>query len=291
MVSIACKTLLNGTLKHATLPQDQKGSLILNVKRYVILLIMLLMSASLYANEPVEFVWPNNAKAAVSLSYDDALASQLDHAIPALERYKFNASFYLVMSAPTVANRLNDWRHVAALGHELGNHSLSHGCSKSLPNRAWVADYVDLDTRSPQALRHELEIANAFLFAIDGKSTRTFTVPCGDTMAGGKDYLTEVSSLFMAVKGQGVNDGSEVVYMPSEVNGETLINHVKAGAEQGQLVSIVFHGIGGDYLSVSNEAHEQLLQFLAAHPQEYWVDTFQNIMRYKQHAITAVHNE
>ena len=263
----------------------------LNVKRHVISVALLLMSGCLYANEPPEFAWPHKAKAAVSLSYDDALASQLDHAVPALTRYKLNASFYLVMSAPTVANRLNDWRHVSALGHELGNHSLSHGCRKSLPNRDWVADYLDLDHRSPQELLHELEIANAFLFAIDGKSKRTFTVPCGDTIAGGEDYLTEVSSLFTAVKGQGVNDGSEVLYMPTDVDGETLINYVKAGGQQGQLVSIVFHGIGGDYLSVSNEAHEQLLQFLAEHSQEYWVDTFQNIMRYKQHAITASNNK
>ena len=44
------------------------------------------------------------------------------------------------------------------------------------------------------------------------------------------------------------------------------------------MANITFHGIGGDYLSVSAEAHEVLLRHLAAHPDRYWVATFLNIM-------------
>ncbi|MBY0237507.1 MAG: hypothetical protein K2W93_21185, partial [Burkholderiaceae bacterium] len=36
-------------------------------------------------------------------------------------------------------------------------------------------------------------------------------------------------------------------------------------------------GIGGDYLSVSKEAHQALLQHLAANPKLYWVDSFVKI--------------
>lgn len=37
---------------------------------------------------------------------------------------------------------------------------------------------------------------------------------------------------------------------------------------------------GGDYLTTSNAAHEELLAFLAAHRDKYWTDTFVNIVRY-----------
>lgn len=40
------------------------------------------------------------------------------------------------------------------------------------------------------------------------------------------------------------------------------------------MVNFTFHGIGGDYLSVSNEAREQLLAYLDAHRDNYWTDTF-----------------
>ena len=48
-------------------------------------------------------------------------------------------------------------------------------------------------------------------------------------------------------------------------------------------------GIGADYLSVSTQAHEELLGYLAAHRDIYWTDTFINIMQYvkAQRALKA----
>ena len=56
------------------------------------------------------FTWPDGAKAAVSLSYDDAINSQLDNAIPALNRYGLKGTFNLVLSSATVSKRLAEWR-------------------------------------------------------------------------------------------------------------------------------------------------------------------------------------
>jgi len=50
---------------------------------------------------------------AVSLSYDDALDSQLDNAIPALNRHGLVASFYLTLMSPTLRHRLDEWRAAA----------------------------------------------------------------------------------------------------------------------------------------------------------------------------------
>jgi peptidoglycan/xylan/chitin deacetylase (PgdA/CDA1 family) len=41
-------------------------------------------------------VWPGGAKAAVSLTYDDGLDSQLDNVVPALRRFDLKATFFLV---------------------------------------------------------------------------------------------------------------------------------------------------------------------------------------------------
>ncbi|GAC16579.1 polysaccharide deacetylase family protein [Aliiglaciecola lipolytica] len=242
-----------------------------------IALMMLLLSVA-KANESVTF--PNGERIAVSLSYDDALDSQLDKVVPALNRHDLRASFYVYASADSFSSRLEDWRAVAKFGHELGNHSLYHVCSGSAPNRDWVAEHADLDKRSVAHMRAEISIANSLLQALDGQTQRTFTIPCGDVNAGGKNYLPAVEDLFVAIKGMGLEDGSEVLHAPSAVDGETLINYVRNAKPGTKVVSILFHGVGGDHLQVTEQAHEALLQYLAKHREQYWVDSYINIMRH-----------
>ena len=61
---------------------------------------------------------------------------------------------------------------------------------------------------------------------------------------------------------------------------EYVLKQVKQAGERGTMVNFTFHGIGGDHLSVSKEAHEELLRFLAANRKQYWTDTFLNIMKH-----------
>jgi len=263
----------------------------MNPKTMIILLVALLPAApmSALADPQPAFTWPGGARAAVSLSYDDALDSQLDHAIPALDRHGFRASFYLTLANPSVHLRLDEWREAAARGHELGNHGLFHPCSASLPDREWVTPWNDLDRMPVAALKQRIQMANTVLHVIDGREERTFTTPCGDLDAGGEPYLPAIRDEFVAIKliGTGVTPDMHTldpwavgVGGPVGASGDELIAIVEAAAELGTMANLTFHGVGGDYLSVSAEAHEQLLRHLADHPDRYWVDTFLNIMKY-----------
>jgi peptidoglycan/xylan/chitin deacetylase (PgdA/CDA1 family) len=235
------------------------------------------------------FQWPDGVRAAVNLAYDDALNSQLDNAIPALDRFGFKGSFYLVMSAPAIKHRMNEWRAIAENGHELGNHSLFHPCSASLPGRDWVTAWQDLDSMSVEEVRQHIVLANTMLFALDGKSERTYTATCGDPLAGGEPYLPSIVPELLAIKARiagvtpsmaDVDPYSVGVITPSEVSGKELIALVEEAGALGTMVNFTFHGIGGDHLQVSTEAHDELLQYLSDHRDIYWVDTFINIMRY-----------
>jgi len=242
------------------------------------------------AAPPSAFHWPHGERAAVSLSYDDALDSQLDHAIPALDRAGIKATFYLQLSNPAVRNRMAEWRAAAAHGHELGNHTLFHQCSKRVPGHDFVQLERNLDTTSVAQMRDQVLLANTMLNALDGRIERTFTVPCGDHMAVDGDYLPAIASNFIGMK---VREGDAVtasmtgfdpravtVMAPVGLSGQQLIDIVKRAGARGTMINFTFHGVGGDYLTTSNAAHEELLAFLAAHRDEYWTDTFLNITRY-----------
>ena len=266
--------------------------------RLPILAMMAALALPAIAADNRPFQWPEGRQAAVSLAYDDALDSQLDNAIPALDRHGLKGSFYLYMSNGPVEARMAEWRAAAAHGHELGNHTLFHQCSGSMQGREWVQPQRDLDKTTAAQMQDQVRMANVMLAAIDGRHERTMTVPCGDVLAGGQNYIDLVAAEFVAIKlgsGAVVPDMHALdlhavpIGVPENVSGQQLIAWAKEAAKRGTMANFTFHGIGGDHLSVSNEAHEELLAYLAAHRDVYWTDTFLNLMNHvrEQQAIPA----
>ena len=142
--------------------------------------------------------WPGGAKAAVVLTYDDALDSQLEHAVPVLDAAGFKATFFL--SGLKVAD-VPRWRAVAAEGHELANHTIFHPC----PASSFSADprYIS-EAYTPANMLKEIEQQNVLLTALDGKPAHGFASPCGQTMAGGVDYLEPLRAAKLVTYVRGV---------------------------------------------------------------------------------------
>ncbi|PMG28628.1 polysaccharide deacetylase [Shewanella sp. 10N.286.52.C2] len=262
---------------------------ILQILRSIVLLPLACFSAS--AAETQRFTWPNGEKLAVSLSYDDALNSHLDNVLPALNKHHFKGSFYVISTSSVLAQRKSEWQAAVKQGHELGNHSMQHPCRASLPNRGWVKVEQDLDHYSVTQMIDELSAANTFLNAIDGKTERTYTVPCGDLLVGsalrldddstgGQEYLNKVNHLFTAIKGHGADTRFNPIIYPTGETGKALIAYINNTSTDTLLINLVFHGVGGDYLSVSSKAHAELLAYLAANRDKYYVDSYLNLMNY-----------
>src|SRR5436190_17053286 len=86
--------------------------------------------------------WPNGARAAIVLTYDDAVASQLDNAIPALDSAGLKGTFFLSNVRQADVER---WKAAAASGHELANHTLNHPClagTFAMPRRQQLEQYT-----------------------------------------------------------------------------------------------------------------------------------------------------
>jgi peptidoglycan/xylan/chitin deacetylase (PgdA/CDA1 family) len=263
---------------------------ILQYRLLSVLAASFLVASGSYAESSAQgFTWPKGQKAAVNLAYDDALDSQLDNALPTLNKYGLKGTFYLPMASASVAKRLPEWRAAAKKGHELANHTLFHQCSKSKPGRDWVSADRDLDKLSVAQIKDQILVANTMLHAIDGKHERTFTAPCIDKEAGGQNYIDAIKAEFVAIKLEGGGVTADMnkldpyavgVNFPADVTGQQLIAVVKEAAEKGTMANFTFHGVGGDSLTTSAEAHAELVQYLAANKDIYWVDTFIAQMKY-----------
>ncbi len=230
--------------------------------------------------------WPDHKQATIVLTYDDALQSQLDTAVPQLKHAGFKATFFLTSDIDYIT--MPRWRKLAREGFELGNHTLYHPCPPSPDNSVSSADYT------AHQMVWEIEVMNKFLFALDGNTDRTYAYPCAETMAGGKDYVDSLRA-YRSVKYARVGGDNTAIItdfthldtlrIPSfgldqGTSGDALIAYVKNVVAKGGLGVIMFHGIGGDYITTSSAAHQQLLDYLQSNKKTIWVTTFQQAMDY-----------
>jgi peptidoglycan/xylan/chitin deacetylase (PgdA/CDA1 family) len=253
--------------------------------RLQVLIVAVLASAPVAA----QTAWPKGKVAAVVLTYDDALASQLDIAIPQLDAVRLKGTFFL--SGRLTPPALNRWRSAQRRGHELGNHSVNHPCP-----RAMLPDRQDhhADDYTVERMLDEIAAMNMTLAALDGREPRTFSVPCSQMLVGGKDYTDALrQSKLVRYARTGGDAWNSVVTEPARLDvfqvpsygpvdkpgAAELIAYVERVRAARGLGVLQFHGVGGDYLEVTADSHAALLRHLRQSP-DIWVGTFQEVMDY-----------
>ncbi len=237
------------------------------------------------------FVWPNGARAAVALTYDDGIDAHLDHAMPDLEGRDLRGTFYVPGNSPSLAKRMEKWRAAAERGHELGNHSVFHPCLRVNTKgreRTFVTPERDLDNYTLRRMADELAVNNTLLQAVDGRSLRTYAYTCSDTTAGSVPYTGVLRPLFPAARGgedrvivrdlRALDLHHVTSWMVADVTGDDLIAFIKEAVDAGGLAVIMFHGIGGGHrINVDRQAHQTLLDWLDRNRKSVWTDTFLHV--------------
>lgn len=245
------------------------------------------LSPPLGASAQARTLWPNGAKAAVILTYDDALDSQLDHVVPTLNAAGFHGTFFL---SNVKQNDVPGWKAVAAEGHELGNHTIFHACGKAtIP----ADPRYTSEAYTAASMLKEIAQQNVLLTALDGRNRHGFATPCGESKAGGEDYLKALRKAGLVTYVRGVvttpadlsADVSTIdpMHVPSRGFGEgttlaQLIDLTQQAEAGGGWAVYLFHGVGGDYLEVPDQTHRQFVAWLAAHKKEVWVTTLQQAL-------------
>lgn len=241
--------------------------------------------------------WPNGARAAIVLTYDDAAPSQLDHAIPALDSAGLKGTFFLSNVRQADVER---WKAAAASGHELANHTLNHPClagTFEMPLRQ------QLEQHTPESVLQEIGQQNVLLTALDGRQEHGFAVPCGQTLAGGKDYLEPLRRSKLVTYSRSADETDDdlkrdpssfdLMQLPgrgfqSPAGTTQLVEFAEKAAKGGGLAVYVFHGVGADHLSVTASDHSRFVEWLAAHRQTYWVATMRDVVQWiAQHKGTS----
>ncbi len=98
-----------------------------------LLTAMLVLSACAPAPAPTRpATWRNGASAAVSVTMDDGYASQIRFMAPLLSSRGYAGTFFVVTGWLDAEDLWDGWRGVAADGHEIGSHGLTHAAFEEI---------------------------------------------------------------------------------------------------------------------------------------------------------------
>ena len=182
-------------------PTILKRTIICSYKHLFLIVLSIFLSSEILFAQQAEstFAWPEGKQIAISLSFDDARASQVDAGTALLDQYGVKGTFYVVPNA--VKQRLEGWKKAVASGHEIGNHSFNHPCTGNFP---WSRQKA-IENYTLKKMRNELILTNKAIKELLGVEAEVFAYPCGQTYIGRgentKSYVPVVSKLFLSGRG------------------------------------------------------------------------------------------
>jgi peptidoglycan/xylan/chitin deacetylase (PgdA/CDA1 family) len=220
--------------------------------------------------------------AIISLTYDDATGSHLSVAAPSLERRGLKGTFFVADRHGTLSAKPEPWRKLRQAGHELAAHTLKHPCPQA---GLWSPPGIEMDQFDEAMMETDLK-ANIALIRDLGE-TRTelsFAYPCGCTWLGPdkRSYIPMIKKYFCAARSciEGYEDPKRPDFYETRcinatgMNGRQLIAAAEKAAVGGHWAVFMFHGVGGDYLSVTREDHDEFLDYLLSRTREFVVEPF-----------------
>lgn len=244
--------------------------------------------------------YPNNARFAISLSFDDARRSQVDVGLPLLDKHKVKGSFYIMPEQMIGYEKA--WKNAGKNGHEIANHSQSHLCTG---NFRWLRkqdkglEQVDLNF-----IAQDIKAAQQDIINLIKQQPTGFAYPCGQTFVGRgkavKSYVPIVAKLFDY--GRTWNDetaNDPYYYDPAQIrafnmDGKTF-NELIALIEQAKFdnawIVLAGHEVGEKGLySIDVRALEQLILYLKDPSNGFWLATVADVNRYIQERLKQSHS-
>jgi peptidoglycan/xylan/chitin deacetylase (PgdA/CDA1 family) len=244
--------------------------------------------------------WPDACQGAISLTFDDGVPSQLELAIPLLDKYGLTATFY-VTPRDQYQEQLQPWRAAAQTGHEIGNHTISHPCSKNFPFIA-DANRRALEEMSLDDIEAEIvEAGRRIREVIPEQTAISYGYTCYQPFVGRgptrQSYVPVVAKHCVAGRGKGERPNDprycDLWYLwstPCErMTGAELVGVAEQAPAQGRWSILTFHGVNDGHLHVALGDLEELCAYLTRNRKRIWVapvaSIAQRVAEYQQQQI------
>ena len=230
--------------------------------------------------------WLNNKKAALSLTFDDAINGQFTVALPLLNKYGYKCTFFIITSF--VQPQLKGWQLVidaADSGHEIASHTVTHP----------FLHRVTADSIAWQYAESNKIIAEH----ITSQKTFTLAYPYGD---GGNGTDSEQIVKSIAAKyytGARATRNNKLPYnaygfaktaddyykINSDMMGDSVSNasfapHLDETMRAGGWYSPTYHGIENGWIIVKKDDFIKHLEEIKKRENNLWIAPFGDVIKY-----------
>jgi len=219
----------------------------------------------------------------VSLTYDDAVPNQIKYHVPLMEERGFRGTFFVFVNAISRGQR-NDWKpwaELAARGHEIGSHTVSH------------PRLVEL---SEGKIEQELRQSKSAIEEHIGVAPLTFAYPYGQhdervrRIAGGL-YVSSRSGGVKVAPPTPLDIHDVPSFVPvTNTPASEMNSWVDAAVEAGGWTVEMIHGIEAQgWQPIPKERYAEHFDYIAARGDELWVAPYGEVARYiREREVAAV---
>ncbi len=223
------------------------------------------MSAASLYGEPEVMQFKDGKPAAFSMQFDDSTLTQAKFAIPEMNKRGLVGTFFINPDSSRYQANKETWEVICPkFGHELANHTMKHTGAK---------DYEEAD--------HEIGACAHLIWKLypNESKLRPFLRGGGTTWNVSREEMQELRDKYFLFSGFA---GPRRVGICDERGTGPIKAYAKAALDEGKWGQVGFHGVGGDWISTSEENFIELLDYLVANRDKIWVATTGDAYRYWQ---------
>lgn len=177
----------------------------------------------------------------LSLTFDDGLPCQVEHALPLLDLRNLRSTFFLIQNSPYGEFQKEVWKDAATRGHEIGAHSVDHLKPAEVSEERARADVMGckgfLEWETGATVTSYAYPYTHVTPAVKDEAAKNYKQARGGRVARDNKFITP---------GDGVDMFNLPCYHVGKNNVEDVPGWVAEAIAKNAWLILMFHGVGPD---------------------------------------------
>ena len=230
---------------------------------FLVIAILAIFSSSLSAQKAGTTTvakWKDDKDCAFILMFDDNSSTHVKNVIPELSKRGYTGTFYICPGTGHYKVNKKFWEEtVVKGGFELANHTLSH---KGGATEKAVLLEIDACTEAIRQMTPQMPWPRLLSWGKPG-GLKQGMWPIGEK----EEYKKMLVEKNLVLRPDFGGRGGNIAFK----TGPQMIAHLDKAIKNKAMECIIFHGVGGDWISVSFEAFKELLDGIQKRQDKVWL--------------------